>query len=336
MFFSPTYGTAKDEQGNAIENALIGGALTNRPFLNMPAVTLASEERVSEALDADPAARFHVHALDGQFGDLTRALVMLDVSAGERKLAVKEGNSLPDGSYPIRNTAQLHSAAILAASGHGDAAGAKKLIRRRAKELGVTLTDLPGFSSDSRALSMNPELLTLLGLDETADDTKILEAVTELKTNAEKPAEKPVVPEVKTLEEQAREQGMMILDAERVTKLVADATAGRKAATELHEERRDRVWTRALEQMVRVPDQKDAFEKQYALDAETTVASIEDDVKAGRKLLNAKPIGETVDDSNLSPGDRIVKRTEEIQKELSCDYNEAYLKVLDEIEEGKF
>jgi hypothetical protein len=37
---------------------------------------------------------------------------------------------------------------VLAASGHGDVAGAKKLIRRRAKELGVDVTTLPGFGSD--------------------------------------------------------------------------------------------------------------------------------------------------------------------------------------------
>ena len=58
-------------------------------------------------------------------------------SAEERRKAASEGNALPDGSYPIRNTHELHSAAVLARSGHGDVAGAKRLIARRAKELGV-------------------------------------------------------------------------------------------------------------------------------------------------------------------------------------------------------
>lgn len=48
LFFSPTYGPHKDETGAVHENTLIGGALTNRPFLNMPALTLASEERLEE------------------------------------------------------------------------------------------------------------------------------------------------------------------------------------------------------------------------------------------------------------------------------------------------
>jgi hypothetical protein len=58
-------------------------------------------------------------------------------SAGERRQAAKDGNALPDGSYPIRNEKELRSAAVLARSGHGDVAAAKKLIARRAKELGV-------------------------------------------------------------------------------------------------------------------------------------------------------------------------------------------------------
>jgi hypothetical protein len=49
-----------------------------------------------------------------------------------------KGWALEDGSYPIPDRAHLHSAIVLAQSGHGDAAGAKRLIKRRAKELGAT------------------------------------------------------------------------------------------------------------------------------------------------------------------------------------------------------
>lgn len=58
-------------------------------------------------------------------------------SAEERRKAASDGNALPDGSCPIRNAHELHSAAVLARSGHGDVAAAKRLIARRAKELGV-------------------------------------------------------------------------------------------------------------------------------------------------------------------------------------------------------
>lgn len=60
-----------------------------------------------------------------------------DYSAEERRHLADEGKALPNGSYPIADEEDLHNAAILARSGHGDVAAAKRLIGRRAKELGV-------------------------------------------------------------------------------------------------------------------------------------------------------------------------------------------------------
>ena len=73
---------------------------------------------------------------------------LLSVPQAERDKAHAAGNSLPDKSYPINNVAQLHSAAVLAASHHGDWQAAQTLIRRRAKELGVDVTTLPGFGEE--------------------------------------------------------------------------------------------------------------------------------------------------------------------------------------------
>lgn len=53
----------------------------------------------------------------------------------KRDFDTKEGKALPDGSYPIETAADLHPAAVLARSGHGDVDAAKALIARRAKEL---------------------------------------------------------------------------------------------------------------------------------------------------------------------------------------------------------
>lgn len=58
-------------------------------------------------------------------------------ASNRRKLAASQ-NALPDGSYPIGDTTDLHNAAILARSGHGNVGAAKRLIARRAKELGVS------------------------------------------------------------------------------------------------------------------------------------------------------------------------------------------------------
>lgn len=59
-FFSPTYGDVKDERGATIKNALLGGALTNRPHLNMATISLASA------------------GATGELDDLARATVTLD------------------------------------------------------------------------------------------------------------------------------------------------------------------------------------------------------------------------------------------------------------------
>jgi hypothetical protein len=70
-----------------------------------------------------------------------------DFSAEARRHQAAQGNALPDGSYPIPDTDALHRAAVLARSGHGNVSGARALIARRAKELGVPN---PLSSSDSK------------------------------------------------------------------------------------------------------------------------------------------------------------------------------------------
>ena len=77
-------------------------------------------------------------------------------TAGRKKLAAK-GQALPDGSYPIPDVSHLHAAAVLAASGHGNWKAAKRLVRRRARELGVDVTTLPGFGGKSKSRSAGAE-----------------------------------------------------------------------------------------------------------------------------------------------------------------------------------
>jgi hypothetical protein len=69
--------------------------------------------------------------------DLTELVQKKFHSAQNRRDLASSGDALSDGSYPIADQEDLHSAAVLARSGHGNVAGAKRLIARRAKELGV-------------------------------------------------------------------------------------------------------------------------------------------------------------------------------------------------------
>lgn len=66
------------------------------------------------------------------------AIYKRDFNTAQRKKLAAAGHALPDGSYPIESQADLHPAAVLARSGHGDTGAAKALIARRAKELGAS------------------------------------------------------------------------------------------------------------------------------------------------------------------------------------------------------
>lgn len=301
LFISPTFGNFTDEHGNVHENTLIGAALTNRPFLNMPSLCLASEERVSEAIDADPELRFYQRALDGDMGEEAQALVMLDVDQATRDRAVKAGHALPDGSYPIETRAQLHSAAVLAASKHGNWQAAQKLIRRRAKDLGVDISTLPGFAgekpSDSRRTMETAtdnldlgKLRKALGLDKDADPLKILEAATSAAEDAAKLQKGLDKKPVKTLEQQAKDAGLLLLDAKDVRQLQAQAAAGEAAQQQLQTERFDRAFTAALDAHKVTPEQRDSFAHVYALDAEHALKMLDE----APAILPDKPFGQPV------------------------------------------
>jgi hypothetical protein len=73
--------------------------------------------------------------------------------ARSRRQLAGSGHALPDGSYPIPDADALRRAAILARSGHGNVSAARRLIARRAKELGV-----PNPLSESDAVKKEDEL----------------------------------------------------------------------------------------------------------------------------------------------------------------------------------
>lgn len=66
------------------------------------------------------------------------AIYKRDFADEQRKKLASEGKALPNGTYPIETSADLHPATVLARSGHGDTAAAESLIARRARDLGVS------------------------------------------------------------------------------------------------------------------------------------------------------------------------------------------------------
>lgn len=68
---------------------------------------------------------------------LENLVMKRDFTEEQRRNLASEGKALADGSYPIEIAADLKPAAVLARSGHGNVSGAKALIARRAKALGV-------------------------------------------------------------------------------------------------------------------------------------------------------------------------------------------------------
>lgn len=90
-----------------------------------------------------------------------------ETAEGRRK-AAGEGDALSDGSYPIKSKRQLHSAAVLAASHHGDWKAAQSLIRKKAREFGVNVDSLPGFGSGGSESDGEKAAASMLALAKAA------------------------------------------------------------------------------------------------------------------------------------------------------------------------
>jgi hypothetical protein len=152
------------------------------------------------------------------------------ISASRRQELAKEGKALSDGSYPIENAGDLHNAYLLARSGHGDVAAAKKLIARRAKELGV---DNP-FNNDTSSKDAEPDEVktseeTPLSKDEVNDLVKSAvadankaheEVIGELRAELQKLKDTPVPGgPVLTVPPSMRAKRMEVADAEELARL---------------------------------------------------------------------------------------------------------------------
>jgi hypothetical protein len=141
--------THADIEGACAELAAMHPKL-DRSDIEAALLTLSAGERDLESL---AAAALELAAYDtaGVAGLTLAAFGHGDVSEADRRAAAARGHALADGSYPIthagRGPGSLHSAAVLAASGHGNVAAARKLIRKMAAQFGVDVATLPGMAS---------------------------------------------------------------------------------------------------------------------------------------------------------------------------------------------
>lgn len=121
------------------------------PLLDVDTVEAATLTLTGGERDLDSLVAATIELAHSGPREIQRLALAADVSQEERRDLARKGHALRDGSYPIshagRGPGSLHSAAVLAASGHGDVAAARKLIRKMAAQFGVDVATLPGMAS---------------------------------------------------------------------------------------------------------------------------------------------------------------------------------------------
>lgn len=108
------------------------------PVPGFPMARVASSVQLEdgELVASSMPVRFAMDDEDEDYASHT--IAMRDVSTEERKKLAKSGDALPDGSYPIANTTDLHNAIqAYGRSNPGDRAKVKRHIMKRARELGA-------------------------------------------------------------------------------------------------------------------------------------------------------------------------------------------------------
>lgn len=137
------------------------------------------------------------------------------------------------------------------------------------KGVGEFAVEEPVSDSPSR-MELSANILKALGLGEdVTDEQKVLDTITEM-------AKEPEAAEPKSLDDLAKAENKVVLDAAAVQDLVVKANKGEAAAKELDTMRFDTAWSLALDQGKAVPAQKDSFVKLYELDRETTLKMLDD------------------------------------------------------------
>jgi phage I-like protein len=250
-YISPSY-TADyvDESGKSFGTALLGVALTNRPFLAMATVTLSKHgaQELSEDADGEPA--------------------------------------------PLDNHQE----------------------------------DMPELKKIALAL----------GLSEDADETTILAKLSE---------QKPEAPGPINLDELAQSQGKVLMSADQLNVLVADAQAGRAAQTTLAETRFATAFNLAVDKGGALPADEETYKTLYSVKPDEAIKLLESAAERGG-ALNVAPRGgsgavgddlttlasDMVDPLNQFGVDKESLKLHNRAMQLSTEHNIDYAAALDRAE----
>lgn len=309
-FFSPSFGTFKDPQGNAHDHVLTGGALTNKPFLtSMPQLQLASAENVDGALaNLDQA-------------DETELLKMAlsTLTAKQRDKLPASAFVYPDEErYPIPDIAHARNA-LARSAGKPEEAKVKAAVYRRYPELRKG-------ADRQRTMELTADTLTALGLDQDADEQKLLDTFTELKERAE------TEPEPKSLEQAAKDDGKVLLDQGDFQALKDGAAAGIESKKQLDQLTLDTAFTRALDAGKAVAADREFYE---SLPLDVAVKRLED----APQIVNVAPRGKNIDTAHLDAPANVQPDAFQLDQEVKAhmaEHNETdYVTALHKVEENR-
>lgn len=282
--YSPDY---KDEEGNSHGTALMGIALTNRPFLQMATVNLSQFTfAAAQSGDNDP---------DDAVTDLDD--LMLDISDEARQkhaVVVKKVGGQTKHMFPIPPGDKVHARAALSllpraiAAGHITPGEAETIKNRAHEVLGDGGRQHSAYIPERDDMELN-QILTSLGLSrsdlnvaEDAEDAVVLAALTEHQ---------------KTLTAPTPPEGSVTLSQDQVNQLLADASAGRQAAETLRINTFDTAFDKAQNAGKVVLAQKDTFRALYDQSADNTLKLLSELQPA----VNMTPAGHGGAPLNIDP-----------------------------------
>jgi phage I-like protein len=165
-----------------------------------------------------------------------------------------------------------------------------------AEQVADDVPDSPGHMPE-----LNKEFLISLGLSDDSA-TKVLSADNPgaaAKAALEEITTPVGTADVKTLAEQASEQGMVLMSGTDLVKLTADAAAGAAAAAELHTTKFATAWTLAVDDGKVLPASEDTFRIAYEAKPDETLKALADLPKGTIKVTTEGSGGGGSDDPTV-------------------------------------